>query len=221
MEINSASGAQAQAQSVKSFNGLADNFETFLTLLTAQLKNQDPLEPLKSSEFTSQLVQFTSVEQAIATNQHLENLISLVSASSANAAVSYLGKQVTAEGITSRLSDGVANWAYSLPLPAAQTTLAITDELGRVVFSTSGETSSGSHRFTWDGRDSNGRVLSDGSYNLKIRALDAFGSEITSETEVTGIVRAVTFEGGRPILDIDGVFVLLDKIRAIIDPSAL
>lgn len=221
MEITST--ANAQAQSAKSFSGLADNFETFLTLLTTQLKNQDPLAPLDSNEFTAQLVQFTGVEQSIATNQHLEKLVSLVSASSANVAVSYLGKQVTAEGISSRMTDGNANWAYSLPLPAAQTTLAITDILGKVVFSTSGETSSGSHRFAWDGTDANGAPLPDGTYNLKVRALDSIGNEITSKTEVTGIVRSVTFEDGRPILDIDGVNVQLRDVRAIVDqpgPSA-
>ncbi len=217
MEISAIAGTQAQSN--QAFNGLADNFETFLTLLTAQLKNQDPLEPLKSSEFTSQLVQFTSVEQSITTNQHLEKLISLVSASSANAAVSYLGKEVTAEGISSRLAGGDASWAYSLPLPSAQTTLAITDILGRVVYSTSGETSSGSHRFTWDGTDASGFPLPDGTYNLQVRALDSIGNQITSKTEVTGIVRAVTFDQGRPILDIDGVNVRLEDVLAIVETT--
>lgn len=215
MDINAITASQGQA--AKSASGLAENFETFLTLLTTQLKNQDPLEPLDSSEFTSQLVQFTSVEQSIATNQHLENLVSLVSTSSANAAVSYLGKEVTAEGITSRLSGGDANWAYSLPLPSSQTTLVVTDELGQVVFTTSGETSSGSHKFTWDGTNTSGFPVPDGSYNLQVRALDPVGSEISAKTEVTGTVRAVTFENGQPILDIDGVNVRLNDVLAIVD----
>lgn len=221
MEINAAAGATAKSASGTSLNGLADNFETFLTLLTAQLKNQDPLEPMDSGEFTSQLVQFTSVEQSIATNQHLENLVSLTAASSANAAVSYLGKEVTAEGITSRLTDGEANWAYELPRPAGQTTLTVTDFSGRAVFTTTGETADGSHTFTWDGKDTSGYPLPDGSYNLQVRAKDTLGNDITAKTEVTGIVRSVSFEGGVPILDIDGVNVRLNDVLSIVDRALM
>ena len=217
MDISAIAGANAQ--STKATNGLADNFETFLTLLTTQLKNQDPLEPLDSNEFTAQLVQFTSVEQSIATNKHLESLVALSSTNTANAAVSYLGKEVTAEGITSRLSDGQAKWSYSLPLASAQTTLTVTDILGRPVFSAPGETTDGSHSFDWDGTDTNGAPLPDGTYNLQVRALDSLGNEITSKTEVTGIVRGVTFEDGVPILDIDGVNVRLSDVLAIVEPT--
>ena len=218
MDISAISGAHAQ--SAKATNGLAENFETFLTLLTTQLKNQDPLEPLDSNEFTAQLVQFTSVEQSIATNKHLESLVALSSTNAANAAVTYLGKEVTAEGITSRLDGGEARWSYSLPLPAAQTTLTVTDIFGRAVYTTAGETSDGNHTFNWDGTDTNGAPLPDGTYNLQVRALDSLGNEITSKTEVTGIVRAVTFEDGIPILDIDGVNVRLGDVLAIVEPTA-
>lgn len=217
MDINAIAGANAQSTQARS--GLADNFETFLTLLTAQLKNQDPLEPLDSNEFTAQLVQFTSVEQSIATNQHLESLVALSSTNAANAAVTYLGKEVTAQGITSRLTDGQAKWSYSLPLSSAQTSLTVTDNLGRAVFTTQGETSDGNHIFDWDGTDNNGAPLPDGTYNLQVRALDTLGNEITSKTEVTGIVRAVTFQDGIPILDIDGVNVQLSDVLAIVEPT--
>lgn len=217
MDINALAGAAGQSEAGKSRAGLADNFETFLTLLTAQLKNQDPLEPMDSGEFTSQLVQFTSVEQSIATNQHLENLVSLTTASSANAAVSYLGKEVTAEGITSRLTDGEANWAYELSRPAGQTTLTVTDFAGRPVFTTSGDTADGAHTFAWDGKDSSGYPLPDGSYNLQVRAKDTLGNEITTKTEVTGTVRSVAFDDGLPILDIDGVNVRLEDVLTIVD----
>jgi flagellar basal-body rod modification protein FlgD len=212
--------AAGQSQAAKSATGLAENFETFLTLLTTQLKNQDPLEPLDSNEFTSQLVQFTSVEQSISTNQNLEKLVSLTAMSSANAAVSYLGKEVTAEGTTSRLADGQAKWAYSLPLSSSQTTLTVTDKLGQAVFTTQGQTTDGSHTFEWDGTNSSGFPVPDGTYNLLVKAKDSLGNEITSKTEVTGIVRSVAFEDGIPVLDINGVNVRLGDVIAIVDQTA-
>ena len=95
-------------------SSLAENFDTFLTLLTVQLQNQDPLDPLDTNEFTSQLVQFTAVEQAIATNNNLESLIGLTELSHAATRISYLGKEVEAPGSTSYLTDGKAEWSYVL-----------------------------------------------------------------------------------------------------------
>lgn len=217
MVVSAVSGAHAQSASAS--KNLADNFETFLTLLTTQLKNQDPLEPLDSNEFTAQLVQFTSVEQSIQTNQLLESLVALQSSNSANAAVSYLGKEVTAEGMSSRLSDGSASWNYSLPFAASETKLTITDVLGRAVYTTDGEIGDGDHRFTWDGNDANGSPLPDGTYNLVVTATDVLGNEIETATEVTGIVRSVSFQNGFPILDIDGVDVSLGDVLAIVEPT--
>lgn len=215
MEVNAA--ATGQAQSTKAANGLADNFETFLLLLTAQLKNQDPLEPLDSSEFTSQLVQFTSVEQSIATNKHLESLVSLSSASSANAAVSYLGKEVTADSFTSHLSNGSTGWSFTLPEDSTETILTITDKNGDVVLSKTQPLTKGTHTYMWDGKDTNGADQPDGDYNLVIRTRNASGGLDARNAEVTGTVRAVTFENGQPVLEVSGTKVRLQDIISIVD----
>lgn len=215
MEINAA--ATGQAQSTKAANGLADNFETFLLLLTAQLKNQDPLEPLDSSEFTSQLVQFTSVEQSIATNTHLENLVSLSSASSANAAVSYLGKEVTADSFTSHLSNGSTGWSFTLPEDSAETILTITDKNGDVVLSKTQPLAKGTHTYMWDGKDANGADQPEGDYNLVVRTRNGSGGLDARNAEVTGTVRAVTFEDGQPVLEVSGTKVRLKDIISIVD----
>src|SRR5215469_6276624 len=74
---------------------LSANFDTFLTLLTTQLQNQDPLQPMDSNQFTQQLVQFSQVEQQINSNQNLETLISATKNQTSQSAVSYLGKSLT------------------------------------------------------------------------------------------------------------------------------
>ena len=83
-----------QSQNATSSATLAENFETFLTLLTAQLQNQDPLEPVDSTEFTNQLVQFAGVEQQIQTNQNIADLISITASSTAAGLSNYLGKSI-------------------------------------------------------------------------------------------------------------------------------
>src|SRR5215831_6422021 len=132
---------------------LSANFDTFLTLLTTQLKNQDPLSPMDSNQFTQQLVQFSQVEQQIHSNQNLESLISLTKANSATTAVSYLGKSLTLTDGTAPLMNGEAKWAYSLDNDASTTKLVVTDATGKIVYAGTGETTSGMHAFTWDGKD--------------------------------------------------------------------
>src|SRR4051812_42568476 len=92
---------------------LADNFDTFLSLLTAQLKNQDPLSPLDSNQFTAQLTQMTGVEQQLQTNDLLKQLVSNTG-SGVSTAVSLIGKQVRAASGENALKDGKATWTYSL-----------------------------------------------------------------------------------------------------------
>ncbi|MBT7666952.1 MAG: flagellar hook-basal body complex protein, partial [Rhodospirillaceae bacterium] len=122
---------------------LADNFDTFLTLLTAQLEHQDPLEPMDANQFTDQLVQFTEVEQSIAANKNLEKLLALVGTNSTADAVSYLGKTVEAVGRTTSLTSGKADWRYHLPETAESTTVTITNAAGKLVYSTEGEVAAG------------------------------------------------------------------------------
>ena len=215
-----ANQTQTQSQAGNSLNKLADNFDTFLLLLTTQLKNQDPLEPLDSNQFTEQLVQFTNVEQSIATNKHLESLVGMANTSAANAAVSYLGQEVTAEGITAQLKDGAAKWAYELPTTAANTTVTVTDRNGDVVFTGSGEKASGFHTFDWNGRSTSGIPQTDGLYNLKVNAADQYGNPLTVKTNITGIVEAASLEGASPILTVNGLSVRLEDVLSIREKKA-
>jgi flagellar hook assembly protein FlgD len=120
--VSAASGA-APAGAAKAKTTLASNFDTFLTLLTTQLKNQDPLSPMDSSQFTQQLVQFSQVEQSINANQNLEKLITLTQARAGSDAVNYLGKTVTITDGTAGLKSGQALWGYSLASDSAATRL--------------------------------------------------------------------------------------------------
>src|SRR5258706_6753650 len=128
---------------------LSTNFNTFLTLLTTQLKNQDPLSPMDSNQFTQQLVQFSQVEQQINSNQNLESLISLTKARGTIDAVSYLGKKLTLTDGTAALMSGQPNWAYSLDNDAATSRVTVSAASGRVGDVGTRETTPGIHPFPW------------------------------------------------------------------------
>jgi flagellar basal-body rod modification protein FlgD len=192
---------------------LAGNFDTFLTLLTTQLKNQDPLSPLDTNQFTQQLVSFAGVEQSIQTNQNLESLLGIQRSGQAANAVSYIGRSVTATSDQAALSDGKARWDYDLPAAADKTALVVTDASNKVVSVASGETGAGPHTFTWDGKDSSGALLPDGVYTLSVAATDTAGQTIPVTQTVTGTVDSIdTASDGTPQLSVGGVAVGLGSI---------
>ena len=222
MDVSSiAADAASQSRADQSANSLSSNFDTFLKLLTTQLQNQDPLDPMDSNEFTRQLVEFSGVEQAIHTNKNLEQLISLVSASSAGNAVSYLGKEATAASTTTTLEDGEANWNYTLPKASVATIATVTNSSGRVVYVGPASGTVGANTFTWDGNDNRGNALPEGNYTVTITAKDSEGTLITPSISIKGIVNSVEFENGSPALTIGGTRVPLADITSISAPDSV
>ena len=214
--LNSTGSSATQAST-----NLASDFDTFLTLLTTQLQNQDPLEPLDTNEFTRQLVDFTAVEQSIETNQQLESLVALSAASITGSTVGYIGQQVDALGDTLALEEGgTVNWAYAMDQTAAESTIVITDSSGKVVYETQGQTSEGRHDFEWDGKDNAGNELEEGLYTIEVTALDSDGADITVATSISGIVTSVTLAGDQPVLTFGGVSSYLSDILSVSVPES-
>ena len=184
--VNSTTAAGAASGSSNSaLNQLSGNFDTFLQLLTTQLQNQDPLDPMDTSQFTQQLVEYSQVEQQIDTNTNLQSLISQGTQQSAAYATGYLGKTVTVSGGEGSLTNGQAQWNYNLGTASSSTTLQITDANGNVVFNGSGQTTAGNNTFNWNGQDNNGNQLPDGSYTLAVKAAAGSQTVTTTVTEIT------------------------------------
>lgn len=208
--VSSSTSAAAQ-----SGTKLAENFDTFLTILTTQLQHQDPLEPLDSNEFTQQLVMFTQAEQSIAVNKNLESLISLFEGNQATAAIDYLGKTITVDGTDSVLQGGVAVWSFELPINAAQNTVIIKDAVGNVVATGNADTDQGSHIFAWDGRNDQGVPQPNGIYEVEFSAKDPNGLEIPVKTTVGGIVDGVEIGDDGIILSMGGIKVLINDVISV------
>jgi flagellar basal-body rod modification protein FlgD len=195
-------------------SGIADNFDTFLQLLTTQLRNQNPLDPLDTNAFTQQLVQFSSVEQQLKTNEFLSALVQANTNSVQTNAVNYIGKTVSAEGVRSELVNGKAVWNFSLD-DAADTSVTIKDKNGNVVYTEQGELQAGVGQFTWDGKTSTGGKAPDGTYSISITGTNAEGKTVPITTEFTGVVTGVDFTGSEPVLLIGPTRVNLSGVRAI------
>jgi flagellar basal-body rod modification protein FlgD len=190
--IAAQSGATSQVAGKK----LAENFDNFLKLLTTQLKFQDPLSPLDSKEFVGQLVQFTQVEQAIATNKKMDQLLALQQGNLTSVGLDYIGKTVEATGDVAPLTGESAEFSYTLTEGAASTAMAIVNGQGQAVYTTQGETEAGRHGFVWDGLDNDGNALPEGPYRFVVTAVNADGDQIgvstTTIAQVTGVENGET-----------------------------
>ena len=191
---------------------IAENFQSFLTLLTTQLKNQNPLEPLDTNQFTQQLVQFAQVEQQIGTNTSLKTLVSMQKSSDTTAAASFLGATVTVEGDTAQLKSGSATWTYSVP-KSASAVINVQNAAGEVVYTENKTLTAGTQSFAWNGRTSAGGMAPEGAYKISVVGKDASGNSIGVSTEVEGVVDAVDLTQSPPLLTINGGTFPLDKIK--------
>ncbi len=194
---------------------IADNFDTFLQLLTTQLQNQNPLDPLDTNQFTQQLVQFTGVEQALKTNEQLETLLMFQSANTATSAVNYIGKTIVTDGSSAELSGGEAVWTYNLQVPASNSTITIRNSNGQTVYTEQVSLTEGAKDITWDGIDTNGDIQPNGVYEISIDARDANNNSLAISTSVGGRVDSVDLSGVDPVLIIGSQRINLSTVTSI------
>ncbi|MBI4969287.1 MAG: flagellar hook assembly protein FlgD [Rhodospirillales bacterium] len=214
-----AATAADASKAAQSKDKLAKDMNQFLTLLTSQLKHQDPLSPMDSTQFTNQLVQFANVEQHIASNANLEKLIKLQQSSIAMSSVSYIGKTIEAETTGLPLQGGQAHFTYEFSGGTpAQATAAIYNDSGTVVRTFLLDTGSGTHAIDWDGKDQLGTQLPDGAYRVNVTAVAAQDSkEVASKILTTGKVTGVSTASGDVTLSLGGVVVPVEKVSSIRD----
>lgn len=215
--VGAGTSTGGSSQSGSDAASLANNFDTFLTLLTAQLQNQDPLAPMDSTQFTQQLVQFSQVEQQIRTNQQMESLVGQFQAASASAALSYLGKDAIIEADETYLAGGEANWAYVLPDGGAEhVKITVRDSAGRAVYTAEDvPITEGEHLFTWDGVKTNGDTAADGVYTIDIEATTN-GEEVDTVVRVRETIMGVDFSGTSPSIITPSGMRTFDKIRSVL-----
>lgn len=185
-------GGQTRARTTTS--GLGTDFNTFLTLLTTQLRNQDPTNAMDVNKMTEQLVQFSGVEQQVQTNANLQQLITLQQGNTLTSASGLLGRVIEVESDRMSLQNSQA--ALRLPAAgAAQSALVqISDSTGRVVREARVALGAAPANWSWDGKDGQGRQLADGAYRFTVQGTDAGGGPVTLAATV--LARATGVERG-------------------------
>ncbi len=194
---------------------LAETFDTFLTLLTTQLKYQDPLNPMDTNEFTSQLVEFTGVEQAISTNKKLDQLIALQNGMQLNDALDYIDKTVGADGIILMLQDGESTITYDLGGNASKVSIQIIDEQGDTVRTIEADTEVGHHEVVWDGLDGDGEEVEDGLYGFLVTAIDTDDKPVPLIQGIKGKVTGVKALNGEITLEIGDLEISMSDVLSI------
>jgi flagellar basal-body rod modification protein FlgD len=198
--------------------GIADNFQTFLTLLTTQLQNQNPLDPLDTNQFTQQLVQFAGVEQQLKSNDQLKSLIDIEKSAQATQALVYVGNTVAVDGSKAQF-DKSATWNFQAEKDTSAT-ITITNSTGQTAFTGSYTLKQGNSSFVWDGKGNDGVQWPAGTYTMTATGKDSSGNSVAISTEVQGIVDSVDLTASPPLLSIGGQNYTTDKIKRVVRSGA-
>jgi flagellar basal-body rod modification protein FlgD len=197
-------------------NTIAGNFQTFLKLLTTQLKNQNPLDPLDTNQFTQQLVQFAQVEQQLKSNDQLATLVALQKTAQSTQALEFVGQTVSVDGATAPLANGSATWLLSVPKPSTGT-VVIKTATGQTAYNGTYALPAGTGQpFVWDGKDASGLQWPNGNYTISVTAQDASGQPVAVPTEIQARVDSADLTQTPPVLSIAGQNYTLDKLKRVI-----
>lgn len=190
--------------------GLAKDFNTFLQLLSTQLQNQDPLDPMDTNQFTQQLVMYSQVEQQIGTNTRLDSLVNSQIATQNNlltsTSVGYIGKDVTFKG-DQLYFDGTNDTRFTYTFEGTPNTseIRIIDQSGTTVRRIDGSKTPGTNAVIWDGTDDYAQAVPAGVYRIQANLFDKNGKSISVTNEIAGSVEGVETDGnGAVALNLNG-----------------
>jgi flagellar basal-body rod modification protein FlgD len=217
LPASSSPTSAAAATSALASSQIAGNFQSFLTLLTTQLQNQNPLDPLDTNQFTQQLVEFAGVQQQLNTNDSLATLVSLQQTAQSTQALGFVGKTAVVNGNTAALTNSTATWQLSVPTPST-VNISIASSTGQTVFTGSYAVGAGNNQpFIWNGQGSDGTQLPDGNYTMTATAKDASNNNVAISTQIQGVVSSVDLTQSPPLLTIGGRTYTVNQIQSIVD----
>jgi flagellar basal-body rod modification protein FlgD len=214
---SSSSSSSGAAATALASSQIAGNFQSFLTLLTTQLQNQNPLDPLDTNQFTQQLVEFAGVQQQLNTNDSLATLVSLQQTAQSTQALGFVGKTAVVNGSTAAVTNSSATWDLNIPTNST-VNLSITSSTGQTVFTGNYSANAGNNQpFTWNGKGNDGTQWPDGQYKLTATAADSSGNAVAITTQIQGVVSSVDLTQSPPLLTINGQTYTVSQIASIVN----
>lgn len=219
MSVSSVNSSSSSTASSLTGSSSTMGKDDFLQLLITQMKNQDPLNPMDSSDYASQLAQFSTLEAVENLNDTAETQLVLTQSLNNSYYTQLIGKEVKAESSDISLEDSQANVNYNLGADADSVTVQICDEAGNTVRTfTYGSQSSGDQTIAWNGRDNNGNAVADGTYTVKITA-SADGTSVSADSWITGLVSGITYSNGSAMLQVGDLEVDISSVISVDDSS--
>ncbi len=197
--------------------------EDFLRLLTTQLSNQDPLNPMDNTAFVSQMAEFSGLEQLMNMGEAMGQLAVAQAIGNGTDMVSFIGKEVSYLGDTVQYTPpGDQPVGVELEGPASVVTVSVYDDTGKLVktIESKGAFAKGSNEIVWDGTDAQGLPVPEGEYSFKVSAQDADGGAVGASTRLKGVVEGVTYASGFPELIIGGKRVPVGQVMEVLDASS-
>ena len=191
LAASSNTSAAAASSSSTALTSIADNFNSFLTMLTTQLQNQDPSAPTNADQFTSEIATFAGVQQQVNTNTNLNQLISITQSGQVVSGSSLVGQQASATSTQMPLQAGSGTIKFAMP-GAEPVAIAVTDGGGNLIRSVETTSTSGSNSWIWDGKDNSGNMMPDGAYGVAVETKDAAGNPLAVPFTVKGTITAVS-----------------------------
>lgn len=207
--------AATNGSAAASQTALSNNYELFLSILTTQIRNQDPLSPADASQYTQQLVQFSSVEQQIKANDQLETILSSINSLNASNFVNYIGSEVKVDVSVASLGGNGAQWKFESK-EASDVFVIIQNAAGDVVYKGEDKVVEGENAIKWSGLSNDNRQQDPGDYVLSVFIAGAEGSQGPRvPVQLTRKIDGVDFSSGSPILDAGGTLVYPGQIIAV------
>jgi flagellar basal-body rod modification protein FlgD len=205
MTLVSSATAGATTATDDSSTKLSSDYNLFLKLLTTQLQNQDPTNPMDSSQYTQQLVQYSQVEQSITQNKTLNSILSSLNMSSLTSSSSMIGQPVQLDSDKAGLSAAKpAEWQWTATNAITKLTATVLDSKGAKVDTFNIDVTGTSGQFSWDGTTTSGKKYTDGLYQLQLTGTSAAGAKISTTANAIGKVEDVQMLNGTPVVSING-----------------
>lgn len=222
IDANTARGLAAvngSSAAATSASELQENYNSFLTLLTAQISNQDPLKPVDSTQFVSQLAQLTQVEQSIATNASLESISNMLSIAGAMSDLQLIGRDVLIPSDQIRMTETDFPLAYQVEAGAKEVKISIYSEEGNLLRELNGSATTEGELIdvAWDRLDSVGLPVPPETVRVEISATDSNGNPVGVTSLTTATVGRVNFTARGPELELtNGETVSSQVIRSVL-----
>lgn len=198
------------------------DYEMFMKMFITQLQHQDPLDPQDASDFAQQLASFSTVEQTIAVNSHLEKIENMMTANPLMQAASILGKNVSYEASVKNIKEGqLTNFEYELSPMESQkimnTEILILSDKNEIMRKLHGATEAGVHNIDWDSKNSQGELVKSGKYHIKVISYDQNGNAVSVNDNLikNSMVQNVEKRGDETLIKADGIMLNMKQILAI------